>query len=576
MVVPLFCAALLFSFCRIVRGSGLHRRRQVRIEPKMQLEMRTRITIKPQWREKNFQIQEEKHLGIQRALISVSDKTGIVEFARELANLGIELISTGGTKTLLEQNGVPVTGISDVTGFPEILDGRVKTLHPAVHSGLLAIRDNAGHQEQMRKLGLGFIDLVVVNLYPFQATIAKPDVTYEEAIENIDIGGPTMLRSAAKNHAFVTVVVDAADYADVLAQIRADGDTTLETRKRLAAKVFRHTAAYDALISDYLTRQTGEELPERLTVTFEKIQELRYGENPHQKAAFYKKPLAGDDHITTAKQLHGKELSYNNINDANAAVAIVKEFDEPAVVAVKHMNPCGVGIGATIDEAYRKAYEADPTSIFGGIVAANRTIEAETAKRLHEIFLEIVIAPGFTQEALDILKQKKNIRLLKLGRLGSPAERKPEWLLTSVEGGLLVQESDVRRLNPEELKVVTDRRPTEEEMKQLLFGWKVVKHVKSNAIVLVKNDMTIGVGAGQMNRVGAARIAIEQAGDKARGAVLASDAFFPMGDTLELAAQAGITAVIQPGGSIRDEDSIRVANANGIAMVMTGVRHFKH
>jgi len=517
-------------------------------------------------------------VAIKRALISVSDKTGVVEFASALAKAGVEIISTGGTKSLLEQNGVPVIGISEVTGFPEILDGRVKTLHPVVHSGLLAIRDSEAHQQQMKELGLDYIDLVVVNLYPFAATIKKPNVSYEEAIENIDIGGPTMLRSAAKNHAFVTVVVDAADYGEVLEQIQANGDTTLETRKRLAAKVFRHTAAYDALISDYLSKLNGELFPETYTVTYEKVQELRYGENPHQKAAFYRKPLAGLGNITTAEQLHGKELSYNNINDANAALQIVKEFGEPAVVAVKHMNPCGVGIGSTIEEAYRKAYEADPTSIFGGIVAANREIDRATAELLHEIFLEIVLAPSFSPEALEILTKKKNIRLLRLGDAFASAEHTAASYhnITSVEGGMLVQDNDALQLDPSTLKVVTDRAPTDEELKQLLFGWKVVKHVKSNAIVLAKDNMTIGVGAGQMNRVGAARIAIEQAGEKAKGSVLASDAFFPMGDTVELAAQAGITAIIQPGGSIKDEESIAAANKYGIAMVFTGVRHFKH
>ncbi|TCZ78448.1 bifunctional phosphoribosylaminoimidazolecarboxamide formyltransferase/IMP cyclohydrolase [Paenibacillus albiflavus] len=513
-------------------------------------------------------------MAIRRALISVSDKTGIVELARELAHLGVELISTGGTKTLLEQEGVPVIGISDVTGFPEILDGRVKTLHPAVHSGLLAVRDSEEHQQAMKELGLDYIDLVVVNLYPFAATIAKPDVTYEDAIENIDIGGPTMLRSAAKNHAFVTVVVDSADYATIVEEVKASGDTTLDTRKRLAAKVFRHTGAYDALISDYLSKQLGEVFPEKYTVTYEKVQDLRYGENPHQQAAFYRKPLAGSGSLATAEQLHGKELSYNNINDANTAVAIVKEFSEPAVVAVKHMNPCGVGIGENIFAAYKKAYEADPTSIFGGIVAANRPIDGATAELLHEIFLEIIIAPDFTPEALDILMEKKNIRLLKLDPAATV--NVASHVVTSVEGGMLVQDSDAYSLTEVDLTVVTDRKPTEAEMKQLLFAWKVVKHVKSNAIVLAANDMTIGVGAGQMNRVGAAKIAIEQAGDQARGSVLASDAFFPMPDTLELAAAAGITAVIQPGGSIKDADSIRVANEQGIAMVVTGIRHFRH
>lgn len=515
-------------------------------------------------------------MAIKRALVSVSDKTGIVEFCRGLAELGVEVISTGGTKSLLSKEGVPVVGISDVTGFPEILDGRVKTLHPAVHSGLLAIRDSEEHQNQMKELGLDYIDLVVVNLYPFQETIAKPDVAYEDAIENIDIGGPTMLRSAAKNHAFVSVVVDAADYSKVLDEIKADGDTTLNTRKALAAKVFRHTASYDALISDYLSQVNGDPLPERYTVTYEKIQDLRYGENPHQKAAFYRKPLAAQDTLSNAKQLHGKELSYNNINDANAALQMVKEFTEPAIVAVKHMNPCGVGVGASVLEAFEKAYAADPVSIFGGIVAANRFVDEDTANLLKDIFLEIVIAPGFTQEALTVLTKKKNIRLLEMGDLQAGVDRQSQYVVTSIEGGMIVQENDIHSIQPEDLKIVTDRQPTEEEMKQLLFGWKIVKHVKSNAILLAKNNMTVGIGAGQMNRVGAAKIAIEQAGAEAKGSVMASDAFFPMSDTVEAAAKAGITAIIQPGGSIKDEESIAMANQHGIAMVLTGVRHFKH
>lgn len=513
-------------------------------------------------------------MAIKRALISVSDKSGIVEFASELAKQGVELISTGGTYSLLQEKGVPVINISEVTSFPEIMDGRVKTLHPAVHSGLLAVRDNVEHQEQMKKLGLDYIDLVVVNLYPFAETIAKPDVTYEDAIENIDIGGPTMLRSAAKNHAFVTVVVDAADYGQVLEEVSSTGDTALETRKRLAAKVFRHTAAYDSLIANYLSEKTGERTPEKYTVTYEKVQDLRYGENPHQQAAFYRQPLAVAGTIATAEKLHGKELSYNNINDANAALQIVKEFAEPAVVAVKHMNPCGVGIGETIVEAYQKAYEADPVSIFGGIIASNRTIDEACAKLMHEIFLEIIMAPDFTPEAEEILKKKKNLRLLKLGDLGTSG--KDSFNVTTVDGGMLVQEADTYSLDPDQLKVATDRQPTDEELKQLLFAWKVVKHVKSNAILLAADNMTVGVGAGQMNRVGAAKIAIEQAGDRAKGSVLASDAFFPMGDTVELAAKHGITAIIQPGGSIKDEESIRAANENGITMIMTGVRHFKH
>ncbi|MFM1654325.1 bifunctional phosphoribosylaminoimidazolecarboxamide formyltransferase/IMP cyclohydrolase [Brevibacillus sp. B_LB10_24] len=517
-------------------------------------------------------------MGIKKALISVSDKTGIVEFARRLSELGIEIISTGGTAGLLREAGVPVTGISDVTGFPEILDGRVKTLHPHIHGGLLAVRDDETHRRQLADLHIEPIDLVVVNLYPFKQTIAKKDVSFAEAIENIDIGGPTMLRSAAKNHAFVTVAVDAADYGQILDEIAAAGDTVPETRRRLAAKVFRHTAAYDALISRYLSEKVGELLPESYTVTYELAQELRYGENPHQRAAFYRDPLAEEGTIAAAKQLHGKELSYNNINDADAALAIVREFSEPAVVAVKHTNPCGVGVGASIAEAYRKAFEADPVSIFGGIVAANRPIDEETALLLKETFLEIILAPSFSPEALAILQQKKNLRLLVLGE-GKAKEQSPlaaGFRLTSVKGGALVQEYDWNELSQDELKVVTERRPSQDELAQLSFAWSVVKHVKSNAIVLAKEYMTVGIGAGQMNRVGSAQIAIEQAGEKSRGAVLASDAFFPMPDTVEAAAKAGVTAIIQPGGSVRDQDSIDSCNRHGIAMVFTGVRHFKH
>lgn len=510
---------------------------------------------------------------MKRALISVSDKTGIVEFAKALEDLGVEIISTGGTSKLLKEQGIKVTGISEVTGFPEILDGRVKTLHPNIHSGLLAVRDKAEHQKQLEDLKIQPIDLVVVNLYPFKETISKADVSYEEAIENIDIGGPTMLRSAAKNHAFVTVLVDASDYPIVLEELKA-GEVSLETRRRLAAKVFRHTAAYDSLISNYLTEQVGESWPDQLTVTFEKVQDLRYGENPHQQAGFYVQPLAGQGTLATAEQLNGKELSYNNINDANAALQMVKEFSEPAVVAIKHTNPCGVGIGQTILEAYQKAYDSDPVSIFGGIIAANRIIDKETALLMKELFLEVIMAPGFDAEALEVLREKKNLRLLKLGNL--QVAETPALRLNSVQGGLLVQEEDVKQISEADLKVVTDRHPTAEEMEQLLFGWRVVKHVKSNAIVLAKDNQTIGVGAGQMNRVGSAKIAIEQAGEKAKGSILASDAFFPMPDTLQEAAKAGVTAIIQPGGSIRDQDSIEEANKHGIAMVFTGIRHFKH
>ncbi|BBW98327.1 bifunctional phosphoribosylaminoimidazolecarboxamide formyltransferase/IMP cyclohydrolase [Geobacillus sp. FSL W8-0032] len=512
-------------------------------------------------------------MAVKRALISVSNKEGIISFAKQLAELGVEIISTGGTKRALEEAGVPVISISDVTGFPEILDGRVKTLHPAIHGGILAVRSDEHHQAALAEHGIRPIDLVVVNLYPFQQTIAKPDVTLAEAIENIDIGGPTMVRAAAKNYADVAIVVDPADYRTVIEELKTTGSIQAETRQKLAAKAFRHTAAYDAMIAEYLTNLAGEDYPETLTITYTKKQSLRYGENPHQSAAFYAKPLGAAFSMANAVQLHGKELSYNNINDANAAINLIREFQEPAVAAIKHMNPCGVGVGATLLEAFTKAYEADPVSIFGGIIAVNREVDKETAERMHDIFLEIVIAPSFSDEALAILMQKKNIRLLTLDFTAPDGKEKT---LVSVNGGVLVQAADTYTLADAKWHVVTKREPTEKEREQLRFAWNVVKHVKSNAIVLAKNGMTVGVGAGQMNRVGAAKIAIEQAGEQAAGAVLASDAFFPMDDTVEAAAKAGITAIIQPGGSIRDADSIRKADEYGIAMVFTGVRHFKH
>jgi phosphoribosylaminoimidazolecarboxamide formyltransferase / IMP cyclohydrolase len=512
-------------------------------------------------------------MGKMRALISVSDKGGITDFARELVSLGFEIISTGGTKKALQEAGLPVMGVSDVTGFPEILEGRVKTLNPFIHGGLLAKQDDRGHQKQLEEHQIQPIQLVCVNLYPFQQTIEKADVTVADAIENIDIGGPTMLRASAKNHQYVTVVVDPKDYDNVIAELKADGQTTLETRVKLAAKVFRHTAAYDALIAEYMTNLAGEENPEKLTVTYELKETLRYGENPHQKASFYKAPLGSTFSIANAKQLHGKELSYNNINDAEAAIQIVKEFTEPAAVAVKHMNPCGVGIGSNIFDAFSKAFAADPVSIFGGIVALNREVDEETAKKLHEIFLEIIIAPSFSDAALGILTGKKNLRLLTI-----PFDQgnKPERKMVTIEGGLLTQEQDLFTLENATVTIPTKRQPTEAEWKSLKLGWKVVKHVKSNAIVVANEDMTLGIGAGQMNRVGSAGIALKQAGKKAEGAGLASDAFFPMDDTVEVAAKAGITAIIQPGGSIRDEDSIKKADEYGIAMVFTGIRHFKH
>ncbi|MCA0970613.1 bifunctional phosphoribosylaminoimidazolecarboxamide formyltransferase/IMP cyclohydrolase [Halobacillus litoralis] len=505
----------------------------------------------------------------KRALLSVSDKQGLAAFAKQLHELDYELISTGGTKRAIEEAGVPVLSISDVTEFPEIMDGRVKTLHPSVHGGLLAKRSNEQHMNQLEDLGIQTIDLVAVNLYPFKNTIAKEGVTEAEAIENIDIGGPTMLRAAAKSYEDVTVVVDPSDYDNVIEGLKNDQLTSQE-RRQLATKVFRHTANYDAMIAEYLTE---EPYPETYTVTYEKVQSLRYGENPHQTASFYKKANFSGASLASAEQLNGKELSYNNIQDANAALEVVLEFTKPAAVAVKHMNPCGTGVGETLFEAYSKAYEGDPISIFGGIVALNREVDAETAAKMKEIFLEIIIAPSFSQEALDILTQKKNLRLLTVDM------KKPEaqtHKLTSVHGGLLVQDTDEGSLQDVELEVATDREPTEQEMHDLQLAWQVVKHVKSNAIVVAKNDRTLGVGAGQMNRVGAAKIALDQAGAQAQGSVMASDAFFPMPDTVEAAAEAGVKAIIQPGGSKRDQDSVDACNKHGVAMVFTRMRHFKH
>lgn len=510
---------------------------------------------------------------MKRALVSVSDKTNLVSFVQNLVELGYDIISTGGTKKTLEEAGMNVIAIDEVTGFSEILEGRVKTLHPMVHGGLLAKRDDVHHQEQVAQNNIEYIDLVCVNLYPFAKTIQNPEATHEDKIENIDIGGPSMLRSAAKNFNDVTVVVDANDYELIISEICEHGNTTLKTRQILAGKVFNHTAAYDAMIANYFNEINEVEVPEKLTVTYHLKQTLRYGENPHQKAAFYQTLQKPSYSVVASEQLHGKELSYNNIADTNAALEILSEFEGAAAVAVKHMNPCGVGLGSTIEEAYAKAYEADSTSIFGGIVALNREVSKELAEELHKIFLEIVVAPSFTQDALDILKQKKNIRLLTTDM----TERlQPGQKLVSVKGGLLVQELDTVQVNKEDLECVTEAKPTEEDLKQLLFGFQVCKHVKSNAITLVKNNMTVGVGAGQMNRVGSAKIALEQAGALADGAYLASDAFFPMPDTVELAAKYGVKAIIQPGGSIKDQDSIDACNKHGIAMVFTKVRHFKH
>jgi phosphoribosylaminoimidazolecarboxamide formyltransferase/IMP cyclohydrolase len=513
---------------------------------------------------------------IKRALISVSDKTGIVEFAQALANKGVEIISTGGTEKALSAAGLKVINISDVTGFPECLDGRVKTLHPKVHAGILAMRSNQEHMNQIKELGVETIDLVVINLYPFKQTILKGNVELAEAIENIDIGGPTMLRAAAKNYQDVAVVVDPADYEIVLAEMNETGDVGAKTKFRLAYKVFEHTSHYDTLIASYLRDTLGDiDFPETLSLTYEKVQDMRYGENPHQKAVFYKEVGANRGLLPSAVQLHGKELSFNNINDTNGAIVLVKEFDEPTVVAVKHTNPCGVGSADNIYDAYLRAYESDPVSIYGGIIAANREIDLKTAEEINKIFVEIVVAPSFTEEAVAVLTQKKNIRLLKLEGL---EEKVPEDTLDmkKVAGGILVQKYDNELFNTDDLKCVTEVQPTIEQMEDLTFAMKVVKHTKSNAIALAKGKQTVGVGPGQTNRIVPTRVAIEYAGERANGAVLASDAYFPFADCVEAAAAAGIKAIIQPGGSIRDQESIDACNKYGIAMVFTGMRHFKH
>ena len=508
-----------------------------------------------------------------RALVSVSDKTGVVEFAQQLRSLGWEIIATGGTMKLLRDNGVEVINISDVTGFPEICDGRVKTLHPKVHGGLLARRDDESHLQALKENSIEFIDMVCVNLDPFRQTISKPDVTMEDAIENIDIGGPSMLRSAAKNYKDVTVVCDPADYAQIIEQIKAGGNTTVETRLQLSAKAYTHTAEYDSMIATYMRKAAG--LNEKLFLEFDLKQGLRYGENPHQQAKFYAAENAGSFSLANAKQLNGKELSYNNIQDANAALSIVREFDEPFCVGLKHMNPCGAAIGKDVVDAWTKAYEADKVSIFGGIVAVNREVTREAAELMKPIFLEIIMAPSFSEEALEVLCTKKNLRLLQVDMTKDDSVVNQ---YVSVNGGLLVQDLDKSTTEVKAEMCVTELKPTDEQLTDLNFGWRIVKHVKSNAIVAVKDGHTVGVGAGQMNRVGSAEIALKQAhaaGFK-EGLVLASDGFFPFDDSVTMAAEYGVMAIVQPGGSVRDEDSIAKANEKGITMLFTGMRHFKH
>lgn len=512
---------------------------------------------------------------MKRAIISVSNKTGCVEFARSLHELGFEIISTGGTFKTIKEAGIPVKYVTEITGFPEILDGRVKTLNPYIHGGILA-RRTPEHMAQLEEHKIGLIDLVAVNLYPFKETIAKPDVTLQDAIENIDIGGPTMVRAAAKNCESVTIVVNPEKYPEVIAELKENGQVSSETRLKLAAEAFTHTAEYDSYISTYLNKllNNNESFPEVLNLSCRKVQDCRYGENPHQKAAFYRIPGSNHPGIGNAEQLQGKELSFNNIMDSNAAFELVREFDEPTVVIVKHNNPCGVASGEKLVDVYKQAYAADSVSAFGGIVAFNRTVDKETAEEMIKTFLEVVIAPDYEDEALEIFKAKANLRLLRTG--GMPEGPQKGWDIKAVNGGILVQNVDGGQLFKEDIKVVSKRQPTPEELEELLFAWKIVKHVKSNAIVVTKDKCTLGVGAGQMNRVNSARIAISQSGDKIKGAVLASDAFFPFRDTVDEAAKAGITAVIQTGGSIRDEESIQAADEHGMVMIMTGMRHFKH
>jgi len=516
---------------------------------------------------------------ITRALISVSDKTGIVEFSKELARSKVEILSTGGTAKLLRDAGLEVMDVSQFTGFPEMLDGRVKTLHPKVHGGLLGMRSNPAHVAKMKEYGIEPIDMVVVNLYPFEATVEKEGCTMEEAIENIDIGGPTMLRSAAKNYPDVTVIVDHADYRRVLAEMAENnGAVGVKTNFNLAVKVFQHTAAYDGAISNYLGARLGEkieEYPATFTLQVKKVQDLRYGENPHQSAAFYLEKSVREPSVANSVQLQGKELSFNNIIDLDGAIETVKEFhDQAAAVIIKHTNPCGVALAGTPLDAYLMARECDPVSAFGGIVGFNRIVDGAAAKELSSTFLEAVVAPGYTEEALEIFKAKKNVRVMQVPILTGCEQE--GYDLKKVVGGLLIQGRDLGIVRAANCRVVTARKPSANELAALDFAWKVCKHVKSNAIVFTNRVQTVGIGAGQMSRVDSSRIAVQKAQLPTKGTVLASDAFFPFRDGVDAAAEAGVTAIIQPGGSIRDEEVIRAADEHGMAMVFTGMRHFRH
>ena len=522
---------------------------------------------------------DTNYVKVNRALISVSDKAGIIEFARALHDMGIELLSTGGTWKLLRDNGLPVTEVADYTGFPEMMDGRVKTLHPKVHGGILARRGQ--DDAVMADHGIKAIDMVVVNLYPFEATVAKPGCTLEDAIENIDIGGPTMVRAAAKNHRFVNIVVNAADYEAILAELKANnGATSMATRFDLAIKAYEHTAAYDGAIANHfgsLVPGGSASFPRTFNTQFHKVQEMRYGENPHQQAAFYVEAHPAEAGIATARQIQGKELSYNNVADTDAALECVKGFSEPACVIVKHANPCGVAVAADIGKAYQLAFATDPESAFGGIIAFNRELDAATAKAIVDSqFVEVIIAPAVSAEAAAAVADKKNVRLLVCGAWSAQG---PAFDYKRVNGGLLVQDRDLGMVSAADLKVVSKVQPSEQQLKDLLFAWKVAKYVKSNAIVYAANGQTVGVGAGQMSRINSARIAAikaEHAGLIVKGSVMASDAFFPFRDGIDNAGAAGIAAVIQPGGSIRDDEVIAAADEHGMAMVFTGMRHFRH
>ncbi len=518
----------------------------------------------------------------KQALISVSDKAGVVDFARALSSLGFKILSTGGTATLLQENGIAVTEVADVTGFPEMLDGRVKTLHPKVHGGILARRDLPEHVAALKAHDISTIDMVVVNLYPFQQTIAKDDCTLEEAIENIDIGGPAMLRSAAKNHKDVIVICDPADYAGVVNELKTQSDLSYDSRFKLATKVYAHTAQYDGAIANYFSslgedkqHATRQAYPKVMNLTFEKVQDMRYGENPHQSAAFYRDVNAPAGVLADYQQLQGKELSFNNIADADAAWECAKTFDDPACVIIKHANPCGAATGANLKDAYAKALTTDPEAAFGGIIAFNRELDGAAAQEVSKLFVEVLMAPSFSDEALKILGTKKNLRLLQIPL----ARAMNHYEIKRVGGGVLLQSPDARNLAFSEIEVVTKLHPTQQQLNDMLFSWRVAKFVKSNAIVFCANGMTLGVGAGQVSRVDAARAAVmksQQAGLSLANSAVASDAFFPFRDGLDVVADAGATCIIQPGGSVRDQEVIDAANERGLVMMFTGVRHFRH